>query len=51
MRFPHWFDELPERGFLLAKEETVQGGTATKALVSSRVFSRGFARVFLVEKI
>src|SRR3989344_3916792 len=46
MRFPHWFDELPERGFLLAKRGQAQGGTAIKGPCKFSRFSRGFARVF-----
>ncbi len=41
MRFPHEFDELPERGFLLANKETAQGGTAFEGPCKLSTFDVG----------
>jgi len=50
MRFSHWLDELPARGFLFDNETTKQGGTAPvkpRALVRPYI-SSGFTRAFLL---
>lgn len=51
MRFPHWFDDLPARGFFVASEATAQGGIALEGPCNfSRFFSRIYKGFFICPK-